>query len=136
MFNRFHFAKLSLAIATVLSVGCAATQGTAALPVTPPAVKIAGDRLTDKTGMTLYTFDKDVAGSGASACVNACADAWPPLFAADAAKAMGDFGVVNRNDGRKQWSYKGKPLHLSVGDRQAGDTTGNGKGGVWHTATR
>lgn len=139
MLNRTSFAKFSLAAAIVVLAGCASTTTPApkaAAPATPAAIKIDGERLTDKTGMSLYTFDKDVAGSGASACNNACADAWPPLGAADAAKDMGDFTVITRADGRRQWAYKGKPLHLSTGDTKSGDTTGNGKGGVWRLAKR
>ena len=35
--------------------------------------------LVGPSGMALYTFDKDAAGSGASACVGDCAKNWPPL---------------------------------------------------------
>ena len=88
--------------------------------------------LTDASGMTLYTYDKDEAGK--SNCYDQCATNWPPLAADASATASGDFTIVDRTDGTKMWAYKGKPLYLWVKDTKAGDTTGDGVGGVWHTA--
>jgi predicted lipoprotein with Yx(FWY)xxD motif len=56
-------------------------------------------------GMTLYTFDKDSAGK--SACNGPCATNWPPVLVSDTAKPMGAWSVVTRDDGLKQWAYKG-----------------------------
>lgn len=92
------------------------------------------DVLTDANGMTLYTFDKDTAG--ASTCYDDCATKWPPAMAAADAKADGDFTIVDRTDGTKMWAYKGKPLYLWASDTKPGDTTGDGVGGVWHTAVK
>jgi predicted lipoprotein with Yx(FWY)xxD motif len=89
--------------------------------------------LTSSAGMTLYTFDKDTAG--VSNCYDKCASNWPPLMAADDAKADGDFTLVDRTDGTKMWAFKGMPLYLWINDANPGDTTGDGVGGVWHTAT-
>jgi predicted lipoprotein with Yx(FWY)xxD motif len=47
---------------------------------------------------------------------------------------MGDYTVVTRDDGTRQWSYKGKPLYFWVKDRQPGDKTGEGVNNVWRTA--
>ncbi|RYI01153.1 MAG: hypothetical protein EON48_17280 [Acetobacteraceae bacterium] len=88
--------------------------------------------LTDAKGMTLYTFDADK--DGMSACYDACATNWPPLVAAADAKAEGDYGLVDRTDGTKQWTYDGKPLYLWIKDTKPGDMTGDGVKGVWHTA--
>ncbi len=92
--------------------------------------------LTDANGMTLYTFDKDT--TGVSNCYDAgdskCATNWPPLFAAADATAEGDFTIVERTDGTKMWAYKGWPLYLWIKDTAPGETTGDGVGGVWHTA--
>jgi predicted lipoprotein with Yx(FWY)xxD motif len=84
--------------------------------------------------MTLYTFDKDSAGSGKSVCNGQCATNWPPLMAADADAASGDYSVVTRDDGKKQWALKGKPLYYWVKDTKPGDTTGEGVMGAWHVA--
>lgn len=98
------------------------------------AIKVAADGgvLTDSRGMTLYTYDKDEAGT--SNCYDDCATNWPPLTADENAQPEGDFTLVERTDGTKQWAYKGEPLYLWIKDGQPGDVTGDGVGGVWHTA--
>lgn len=90
--------------------------------------------LTNSDGMTLYVFDKDQTASGKSACNGDCAQKWPPLTAGYGAKASGDYTIITRDDGSKQWAYKGKPLYLWVKDQKPGDATGDGIKGVWHTA--
>jgi predicted lipoprotein with Yx(FWY)xxD motif len=84
--------------------------------------------------MTLYTFDKDTAGGGKSACNGPCATSWPPLLAAADAKAGGDYSIITRDDGTKQWAYKGKPLYLWVKDSKPGDRTGDGFNNAWRLA--
>jgi predicted lipoprotein with Yx(FWY)xxD motif len=88
--------------------------------------------LTDAKGMTLYTFDKDTPGK--SACNGPCAASWPPLMATATDKPTGDYTIVTRDDGAKQWAYKGQPLYLWVKDTKPGDKTGDGVNGVWKTA--
>jgi predicted lipoprotein with Yx(FWY)xxD motif len=78
----------------------------------------------DAKGMTLYTFDKDT--SGKSNCNDKCATAWPPLQAAADSKAAGDWTIVARADGSKQWAYEGKPFYLWIKDKKPGDVTGDG----------
>jgi predicted lipoprotein with Yx(FWY)xxD motif len=90
-----------------------------------------GPALIDTKGMTLYTFDKDSAGK--SACNGKCAENWPPLMAAGG-PANANWTVVSRDDGKKQWAYKGKPLYGWVKDKKPGDVTGDGVNNVWHVA--
>lgn len=97
-----------------------------------PAKAAADGTLVDAKGMTLYTFDKD--SGGKSTCNGPCATNWPPLMAADADKASGDYSIVTRDDGKKQWALKGKPLYYWVKDAKPGDKTGDGVLTVWHTA--
>ena len=63
-----------------------------------------------------------------SACAAMCLMNWPALKAGDADKDMGDWKVIARDDGSKQWAYKGKPLYYFARDAKAGDTTGDGRG--------
>jgi len=96
-----------------------------------PAMKATDGTLTDAKGMTLYSFDKDAAGK--SACNGPCAANWPPLAAGADAKAAGDWSVITRDDGSKQWAYKGKPVYTWVKDTKPGDKTGEGMAsGAWH----
>ncbi len=97
--------------------------------------KMTDGVLTNGAGMALYMFDKDAAGSGKSVCNGPCAGLWPPLAATSDAKASGDYSIVARDDGSKQWAFKGKPLYLFSRDQKPGDKTGDGFGnGVWHLA--
>ena len=100
------------------------------------AAPVASDAgiLTDENGMTLYVFDNDPAGAGRSVCNGPCAANWPPLAAGAADSASGDYSVITRDDGSRQWAYKGRPLYLWVKDAKPGDQTGDGVKGVWHTA--
>ena len=104
-----------------------------ATPMAAPTKTTAGV-LTNSDGMTLYTFDKDAADSGKSACNGECAMKWPPLAATAGDKADGAYTIINRDDGSRQWAYKGKPLYLWIKDQKPGDTTGDGVNNVWHTA--
>ena len=120
--------RLSLLLAALALSACA-TMTTPSVPA-----KMTDGVLTNAAGMTLYTFDRDVAGSGKSVCNGPCAQNWPPLMAAADAKADGDWTVVTRDDGAKQWAYKGKPLYLWAKDQKPGDKTGDGFNNVWRVA--
>ena len=85
-------------------------------------------------GMTLYTFDKDAAGSGKSACNGPCAQNWPPLAAPANAVASGDWTLVTRDDGSRQWAFKGKPLYYWTRDTKAGEKSGDGFNNAWRVA--
>ena len=116
--------------ASILSI-CVAT----ALAQTAPAKSAdtsKGKALVDAKGMTLYTFDRDA--SGKSNCNGQCATNWPPLMAGADAKASGDWTIVTRDDGGKQWAYKGKPLYEFAKDTKPGDVAGDGVNSVWHIA--
>jgi predicted lipoprotein with Yx(FWY)xxD motif len=115
------------AAAAVLAAGCASTMSAA------PA-KTADGVLVGANGMTLYTFDKDAAGSGKSVCNGPCAENWPPLAATSGAGASGDWLAIARDDGSKQWAYKGKPVYFWAKDQKPGDRTGDGVNGVWRLA--
>jgi predicted lipoprotein with Yx(FWY)xxD motif len=96
------------------------------------AATMSGGMLVNTNGMTLYTFDNDPAGSGKSMCNGPCAALWPPAMAGADAKPEGDLSIVTRDDGTKQWAYKGKPIYLYSADKKAGDATGDNFRNVWH----
>ncbi|MFY7939873.1 MAG: hypothetical protein ACOVOX_03105 [Burkholderiaceae bacterium] len=115
------------AFAGLLAAGCSTME-----PAAP--AKVSDGVFVGSNGMTLYTFDRDAAGTGKSVCNGPCAQNWPPLMAAAGAAANGEWAVVTRDDGSKQWAYKGKPLYFWVKDQKAGDRTGDGVNNVWRLA--
>ena len=125
-------AVTKLALALTAAAALAACSAYETRPAAPAMA--ANGVLTGSNSMTLYTFDKDAAGSGKSACNGPCAANWPPLYAMDGDTAGGDYSVITRDDGKKQWAQKGKPLYYWVKDQKPGDTTGDGVNNVWHTA--
>ena len=57
-------------------------------------VKVTNGILTSSYGKTVYTFDKDQAGSGKSECVSTCADNWPPVYVEPGIMLSGDFPML------------------------------------------
>jgi predicted lipoprotein with Yx(FWY)xxD motif len=118
-----------------------ATTTTAAKPTvaTASSAKL-GTVLVDASGKTLYTFDND--SGGTSTCKDACATKWPPLVLAGgtstpvAGTGVSGLTVVARPDdaSKMQVAVNGKPLYTYSLDTAAGDTNGDGVGGVWHAA--
>jgi predicted lipoprotein with Yx(FWY)xxD motif len=113
-------------LVSILLVACSSMYS--AMAETP--AKMNDGVLTGNNGMTLYIFDKDT--DGKSACNGKCAENWPPLVADGS--ASGDFSVITRDDGKKQYAYKGKPLYFWAKDQKPGDKTGDGVNNVWHVA--
>jgi predicted lipoprotein with Yx(FWY)xxD motif len=120
----------ALALAAVIGTGCSMMP----MPGLLPAKTVDNMLVGSDTQMTLYTFDRDGVNSGKSVCNGPCATNWPPLMAKPTDTAMGDWTVVMRDDGTKQWAYKGQPLYFWAKDMKPGEMTGNGVGGVWHAA--
>jgi predicted lipoprotein with Yx(FWY)xxD motif len=120
------------------SVACIAVLALVAcqsMSAAPAPAKMSDGVLSNPAGMTLYTFDRDVAGSGKSACNGPCATNWPPFAASADAVASGEWSVITRDDGMKQWAYKGKPLYAFSKDQKPGDRTGDGfLSNAWHVA--
>jgi predicted lipoprotein with Yx(FWY)xxD motif len=126
---KIPFAAAAVATALLLALPARAQDA-------PPAKVVdtsKGKAFVDPKGMTLYIFDKDTPGK--SNCSGPCIQNWPAFAAPADAKATGEWTVVTRDDGTKQWAYKGKALYMWVRDTKPGDVTGDGVGGVWHIAT-
>ncbi len=125
---------MKLLSATILSAallaGCGSMSSMSSSMDTP--TRTADGMLIGPSGMTLYTFDRDVAGSGKSQCNGPCAALWPPMMAAAADQPAGAYSIVTRDDGSRQWAYKGKPVYTYKADQKAGDRTGDNFKNVWH----
>ena len=118
-------------LAGLMTAGALAMMGAAW--AAPPGVTEKDGAFVAPDGKPLYTFARDTE-AGKSACVDRCLAAWPALAAAADAKNDGDWTVITRDDGAKQWAYKGKPLYTF-----ARDTAGQAATGVsanWPLATK
>ena len=125
--------KTSSISALVAAFSLAFASAAFAAPPTKTGTTTKGSVLTDAMGMSLYTFDKD--SEGKSACNGPCATNWPALKAEASDAAADGYTIVTRDDGSKQWAYKGKPLYTFAKDTKPGDITGDGfLNGAWHLA--
>ena len=94
---------------------------------TPASISISktllGYVVADRKKMTLYTIPV------ATDCGLKCTQMWKPLSGPWMANDRGDWSVVARPDGGKQWAYRGQPLYRYEGDVKPRETSGNGKDG-------
>lgn len=94
-------------------------------------VNVTDGILVNGAGMTIYTYDKDISGSGKSSCNDQCAKMWPPV-PLTVERIESPYFIVTRDDGSKQLGYKGKPLYLFAKDARPGERKGDKMNGVWH----
>ena len=132
--------------ATDAATEAPATDAPTGVPVTGAAtVNVAevgtfGQALVDAEGRSLYLFTNDTQNSGTSSCTGECLVNWPPLFT-DGEPVAGEgvdaamLGTITLPDGTSQVTYNGWPLYYFHEDTAAGDTNGQGVGGVWFLVT-
>lgn len=109
---------------SVLLAAVAIVVFAAAAPAQTPPTLVAkasdyGRIVWDGHNRALYAFTADAGGR--SACSGACAAAWPPYIArgklaAGAGVKRSLLGTIRRADGRRQVTYKGRPLYYYRGD--------------------
>ena len=145
---------LTAAVLTAAGVGIDAALAPPSDPATPPSAASTaaapgaqigaaalppGTALVDDHGRTLYLFEADTGTT--SACTGLCAQVWPPLLTQDSAPAAVNgvraelVGSTARADGTRQVTYNGHPLYTFTGDRNPGETRGQGLdrfGGPWY----
>jgi predicted lipoprotein with Yx(FWY)xxD motif len=150
----FIAAAIAVPVAALTLAACGSSNNTATASNSPPTtpsgapatVGVAsagglGKILVDSQGRTLYLFQKD---SGThSACTGACAASWPPLRASHkpTVGSGANASMVTtapRSDGAPQVVYNGHPLYLFSGDKNPGDTNGQGVtafGAAWYAVS-
>lgn len=112
----------------------------AALPTPGITVKAVGSRygtvLADGRGQAFYVFDRE--RTRKSECYGACAKAWPPVLATGRPAAgkgarASLIGTTRRRDGRRQVTYRGRPLYYYVADAPGRILCQNVRefGGLW-----
>lgn len=52
-----------------------------------------------------------------------CIEKWPIFEPSSDAKPVGKWTIFDRPDGKKQWAYEGKPLYISIVDREPGEVS-------------
>jgi predicted lipoprotein with Yx(FWY)xxD motif len=134
--NKKHLSILVVALAAAALVAAifgdassAAQQKSSKGALVASRKTAIGRVLVDARGHTLYLFDKDKRGM--SACNGACVAYWPPVITtakprAGAGVHASKLGMTRRADGRRQVTYAGHPLYAFIGDKKAGQTSGEG----------
>lgn len=120
--------KTHLSLAFIFAANCAVAFAGEAMP---SSVSIRNGIFTDRSGMALYIADTDRMPN-VSSCYDNCGHNWPAFNPAESDRDAGDWKIIMRADGTKQWAFKGKPVYRFLLDRNAGDVKGDGIGNVWH----
>lgn len=142
MIKRNYLLVMTMLAGMVLFSACSDDEDNAVNEEpTPENVVLAEDAtlgkyLTDKNGLSLYYFTKDL--DGTSQCEDGCLASWPIFYEKEIKVSAGlessDFGVITRADGSKQNTYKGWPLYYFASDTEKGDIKGENVGEVWFVA--
>lgn len=94
-----------------------------------PLQTATGRLITDHKGFSVYTWDGDEPNK--SNCTGECLKHWTPVFAALTAVPNGDWGIIERSPGIKQWTFRKKPLYTYVLDPRTRSLIGSDVPG-WH----
>ena len=98
-----------------------------------------GTIVVDGDGMTVYMFDNDTQGAGASTCEGECADNWPAVTVdgetPEVEGVTGEVGTITGVDGETQLTLNGWPLYYFIGDAAPGEVKGQGVNDVWWVLT-
>jgi len=117
------------------SAASSSSAGSSETLLTTEDTAAYGTIVVDGQGMTVYMFDKDVQGSGASTCSGQCLVAWPAVVAESGAPQVegvtGEVGTITRDDGTLQVTLAGWPLYHWQDDSEPGDITGQAVQDVW-----
>ena len=135
-------ARLVLVAALVFALGLVPESAVAAAPK-KVVVKKAHNQQLDRTilvnlrGLSLYSLSAE--RNGRFICTDAsCLSLWKPLLIAGGKQPAGarSLGAIKRPDGKRQVTYRGRPLYRFAEDRKRGDVRGEGfrDVGVWRAA--
>lgn len=136
---RTRVATLAIAALALLAIAMPAQGATSSKRVAKQAqnATLGKTILTTLGGRTLYTLSAETGGT--FICKGGCLAVWHPLYVAAGVKPTGPvkLGTIKRPDnGRRQVTFRGRPLYTFDGDERAGDANGEGikDVGTWHTA--
>jgi predicted lipoprotein with Yx(FWY)xxD motif len=99
----------------------------------PPSFEVkqvaTGRMLVSYTGFSVYAWDRDEPNK--SLCTDACLAKWSPVLAAETSQPQGDWSIVQRSPGVRQWAFRKKPLYTYVDDPRPRSLVGSDEPG-WH----
>ncbi|MFF2027054.1 COG4315 family predicted lipoprotein [Rhodococcus koreensis] len=112
-----------------------ALPGTPVLKMGPTTL---GEVMVDEGGMTVYVYDKDEVGSGASSCRDTCLQSWPPVTSVTENPTVQGLqevviDTIPAADGTHQLTVNGRPVYRYKDDNEPGDAYGQAVGSVWWT---
>ena len=127
-----------LGVATALASGGGSEASTTA--TRGKTIKVVdsqyGRIVADGRGLAVYVFDKEETSK--SECYGDCAKAWPPVLTKARPRAgkgarAGLLGTTRRRGGKRQVTYRGRPLYYYVGDSPGNVLCHNASefGGLW-----
>ncbi|MDG2375390.1 MAG: hypothetical protein P8M18_03470 [Woeseiaceae bacterium] len=86
-----------------------------------------GRLLTTERNDSIYAFDGDTAAS--TQCSGDCLLTWKPVIAPELARPQGEWSLLERSPGVRQWVYRGKPLYTHPLDQHSWSQQGSDKAG-------
>ena len=107
-------------------------------PIGPPAdvppgfqvsTTVRGRLLQTERGFSIYSSDADQPGK--STCDAACVQTWIPMLAPASVRPHGDWAIIERAPGYRQWVFRGRPLYRYALDSSARSLEGSDVPG-WH----
>ena len=72
---------------------------------------------SDSKGLPLYSSEKDTV-PGKSSCDAECSKTWLPAVATADARPVGLWTIITRDDGVKQWAFRGQPMYTYVDEKK------------------
>lgn len=90
----------------------------ARLPVGPPpnvppgfnvVTTLTGRMVVNERGYAVYSWDRDPPNR--SNCVGACTLTWVPVAAPASAQKQGEWSIIERAPGVRQWAFREKPVY-------------------------
>jgi len=106
------------------------------VPVGPPSLhppgfsirnSFNGRMLATERGESIYSYDGDTADS--SSCRSTCLAKWKPVLGPSLAREQGEWSLLERSPGERQWVFRGKPLYTYVLDSRTWSQKGSDETG-------
>jgi len=96
-------------------------------PMLPPGFAVRsttlGRLLTTDKNESVYAYEEDSATE--SRCRDECTRTFRPVVAPELARAIGEWSILERSPGVRQWVFRGKPLYTHTLDQHSWSQQGS-----------